>query len=50
MFLHKFSPIAPPLWLAADELEMPPANLEKILLYALHVSHIVGKPKPFGVA
>ena len=38
MFLHKISPVAPPLWLAADELEMPPANLGKILLYALHKS------------
>ena len=50
MFLHKFSPIAPPLWLAAGELEMPPVHFGRILLYALHVSHIVGKPKPFGVA
>ena len=50
MFLHKFSPIALSLWLAADELEMPPVHFGRILLYALHVSHIVGKPKPFGVA
>ena len=38
MFLHKITPVAPPLWLAADELEMLPANLGKILLYALHKS------------
>ena len=50
MFLYKTSPVAPPLWLAADELEMLPVHFGKILLYALHVSHIVGKPKPFGVA
>ena len=49
MFLYKISPVAPPLWLAADELEMLPVHFGKILLYALHVSHIVGKPKPFDV-
>lgn len=49
MLLYEISPVAPPLWLAADELEMLPVHFGKIPLYALHVSHIVGKPKPFDV-
>ena len=50
MFLHKILPVAPPLWLAADELEMPPANLGKILLYALHKSASAFASKSFKSA